>query len=185
MAQILCSALIGVGYDAYVVNGYAPQYITLQDQTMTQCPLVDALEKDSTTGKADNSSNQIGEDDESNPYKPPDNEVRDSKFLAMERERRRVEGLDSFILWSKTENAPEKPPQVDDKVKRVHAWVLVRAGPRDVQTHTFLEPSTGRAYPVSNSPYLGIEAIWNKNNFWVNVENEKLPSEVRIIDNLI
>jgi hypothetical protein len=89
-----------------------------------------------------------------------------------------MEGLDSFILWSETEGAPEEPPVVDDKIRRVHAWVLVRAGPRDVQTHTFLEPSTGRAYPVSNNPYLGIEAIWNKNNFWVNVEDDKAPSQV-------
>ena len=179
MAQILCSALIGFGYDAFVVNGYAPKYITSQDQTNTQCPLVAGLDKDTHPGKKDSTSNQVGEDVDENPYKPPDNEIRESKYLAMEREKKRLEGLDSFILWSETEGAPDVPPsQGNDPVKRVHAWVLVRAGPRDVRTHTFLEPSTGRAYPVSNSPYLGIEAIWNKNNFWVNVEHEKVPSEV-------
>jgi len=179
MAHILCSALIGFGYDAYVVNGYAPKYITLQDQTMTQCPLVATLDKDASAGKASSSANQSGDETEENPYKPPDNEVRQSKYLAMEREKKRLEGLDSFILWSETEGAPEEPPVVEDKIKRVHAWVLVRAGPRDVQVHTFLEPSTGRAYPVSNCPYFGIEAIWNKNNFWVNVENEKAPSQLQ------
>jgi hypothetical protein len=179
MAQILCSALIGFGYDAFVVHGYAPKYITAQDQTNTQCPLVVSLDKEVSVGKENSSSNQLGEDkQDENPYKPPDNEIRESKYLALQREKKRLEGLDSFILWSETESAPETPPQEDDKVKRVHAWVLVRAGPREVQVHTFLEPTTGRAYPVSNSPYTGIEAIWNKNNFWVNVENEKLPSEV-------
>ena len=30
MATLLCSLLIGSGYDAYVVHGYAPRYIALQ-----------------------------------------------------------------------------------------------------------------------------------------------------------
>ena len=180
MAQILCSALIGFGYDAFVVNGYAPKYITSQDQTMTQCPLLAKLDKDPHGGKTDVSSNQIGEDDDDNPYKPPDNEVRKSKYIALEREKRRIEGLDSFILWSKTEGPPDELSmrESEDSMKRTHAWVLVRAGPREVRAHTFLEPTTGRAYPVSNSPYIGVEAIWNKNNYWVNIENEKKPSEV-------
>lgn len=178
MSQILCSILIGFGYDAYVVHGYAPKYITTQDQTMTQCPLVASLLKEGNSAGSDRSSNQVGEDQYENPYQPPNNEIRESKYLAMEREKKRSEGLDSFVLWSKTEDAPEQPPVEEEKIQRVHAWVLVRAGPRDVQTHTFLEPSTGRAYPVSNSPYFGVEAIWNKNNFWVNIENEKKPSEI-------
>lgn len=185
MALILCSALIGFGYDAYVVNGYAPKYITLQDQTMTQCPIVASLDKESVSGKTSRSSNQVGEEKDENPYKPPDNEVRESKYLALEREKKHLESVDSFVLWNQTEGTPEEPPVVDDKIKRVHAWVLVRAGPRDVQTHTFLEPTTGRAYPVSNNPYLGVESIWNKNNFWVNVENEKTPSNVRCCENEI
>eukprot|EP00962_Isochrysis_galbana_P012214 scaffold3451_cov116-Isochrysis_galbana.AAC.6 len=32
-AQLLCSLLLGVGYDAYVVSGYAPKAVTLVDQT--------------------------------------------------------------------------------------------------------------------------------------------------------
>ena len=40
---MLCSLLIGAGFDAYVVAGYAPQAITLNDQAATQCP---ALEQD-------------------------------------------------------------------------------------------------------------------------------------------
>ena len=35
MAQVLCSLLLGVGYDAYVVSGYAPAMITRCDQTST------------------------------------------------------------------------------------------------------------------------------------------------------
>ncbi|CAE7715742.1 DRC7, partial [Symbiodinium microadriaticum] len=58
----------------------------------------------------------------------------------------------------------------------MHAWVLVRAGMRDVEEHNFLEPSTGRAFPTSNSPYLAIESLWNKSNYWVNVNIDLAPS---------
>ena len=34
-ASLLCSLLIGVGYDAYVVSGYAPLSVTMADRTMT------------------------------------------------------------------------------------------------------------------------------------------------------
>lgn len=35
MATFLCSLLRGCGYDAYVVSGYAPEWVTTQDQTNT------------------------------------------------------------------------------------------------------------------------------------------------------
>ena len=35
---MLCSLLLGVGYDAYVVSGYAPRAITTLDQSATAFP---------------------------------------------------------------------------------------------------------------------------------------------------
>jgi hypothetical protein len=177
MAVILCSLLIGNGYDAYVVNGYAPKYIALHDQTRTQCPLISKL--------AENSVNQVVESDEGpeqpspdNPYIPPNNEVRESTYLEQQREKKRLEGLDSFILWCSDTNELPNPDVNGDAVKRAHAWVLVRAGMMDVSEHTFLEPSTGRAYTTMSSPYLGIESIWNKSNYWVNVNVNTPPADV-------
>ena len=43
LAVLLCSLLIGAGYDAYVVCGYAPRHITLRDQSNTACPMVASL----------------------------------------------------------------------------------------------------------------------------------------------
>ena len=57
--------------------------------------------------------------------------------------------------------------------KRVHCWVLVRGGKRGVPEMLFVEPSTARIYPVSESPYQGIEAVWNAKNYWVNMQTEK------------
>ena len=40
--QVLCSLLLGVGYDAYVVSGYAPRAITHCDQSAANFPATDA-----------------------------------------------------------------------------------------------------------------------------------------------
>jgi len=38
--NILCSLLLGAGYDAYVVSGYATKEICLSDETREMCPLL-------------------------------------------------------------------------------------------------------------------------------------------------
>ena len=35
---VLCSLLCGAGYDAYVVTGTAPKFITLKDESLMDCP---------------------------------------------------------------------------------------------------------------------------------------------------
>jgi hypothetical protein len=40
MSIVLCSLLIGAGYDAYCVCGYATREVTLMDQTRDICPLL-------------------------------------------------------------------------------------------------------------------------------------------------
>ncbi len=46
---LLCSLLIGAGYDAYCVCGYASQDVALLNQTRKPCPL---LEEQDQVGKA-------------------------------------------------------------------------------------------------------------------------------------
>ena len=53
---------------------------------------------------------------------------------------------------------------------RVHAWVLVVAGKRDVPETFFIEPTTGHALSPLDPAYLGVEAAWNSRNFWVNMQ---------------
>ena len=40
VSTLMCSFLLGAGYDAYVVHGYAPKYVTLKDQKNMTCPLL-------------------------------------------------------------------------------------------------------------------------------------------------
>ena len=60
--------------------------------------------------------------------------------------------------------------------QRVHSWVLVLAGKRDVSASFFIDPSTGRhqltdAELVSGgAEYLGVESVWNHQNYYVNMQ---------------
>lgn len=47
MSTLLCSFLLGVGYNAYVVAGYAPRDVTLNRQVNNVCPILkrDMLEE--------------------------------------------------------------------------------------------------------------------------------------------
>jgi len=53
---------------------------------------------------------------------------------------------------------------------RIHCWVLVRAGKREMAEDIFVEASTGNTCPTDESPYLGIEAVFNHKNYWVDMQ---------------
>lgn len=191
VAMLLASFLIANGYDAYVVYGYAPKFIALRDQSQTLCPLASQLAESEVTEQDDEpidvsqqqESADMNADNKDALYVAPDNGVKESKFKADEREQIRIAGLDPFVLWREDSGVgnpitecPGSNSQADEKF--VHAWVLVRAGKREVKEHLFLEPSTGRAYSVLNSPYLGVENVWNNSNFWILLDNAAKVSEV-------
>ena len=70
-----------------------------------------------------------------------------------------------------TIDVPEPPSPVDATPgRRLHAWVLVRAGKRDVKEHVFVEPSTGAVYRVGTSPYHRLDALWNNRNYFINMQ---------------
>lgn len=203
LSALLCSFLLGSGYDAYVVNGYAPKFITLRDQSKIPCPLIQQQDSSSTASTpldsnkgntpSSKSAPSDSTDEQSQSYVPPDNSVKPSKFLADQMEKVRISTLDTFQLW-----LPEAPAQderklsetelerdgikgssVNKPIKRAHAWVLVCAGKRDVKETVFVEPSTGRVYNLTSSPYVGIEAVWNDVNYWINTDVDKNVSEVK------
>ena len=51
-----------------------------------------------------------------------------------------------------TDDDEEEEKDVSDG-KRVHAWVLVLAGKREVPESIFVEPTTARKFPLDASPY--------------------------------
>ena len=53
---------------------------------------------------------------------------------------------------------------------RVHAWVLILEGKREISESFYIEPFTGQAYPLTTRDFHGIESIWNHQNYWVNMQ---------------
>lgn len=56
---------------------------------------------------------------------------------------------------------------------RLHAWVMINKGDREMKESIFIEPTTGRLYSLDNCPYHTIQAIFNNQNFWVNLDPTK------------
>lgn len=54
---------------------------------------------------------------------------------------------------------------------RVHCWVLILSGNREVPENFFINPLTGKSLSTTNKCFLGIESIWNHQNYWVNMQD--------------
>lgn len=54
---------------------------------------------------------------------------------------------------------------------RVHCWVLVLAGKREVPESFFIDPLTARSYKTQDTHFLGIESLWNHKNYWINMQD--------------
>eukprot|EP00742_Colponemidia_sp_Colp-10_P003210 GILJ01003419.1.p1 GENE.GILJ01003419.1~~GILJ01003419.1.p1 ORF type:complete len:847 (+),score=152.98 GILJ01003419.1:62-2542(+) len=174
-AIALCSLLVGCGYDAYCVTGKAPLYITKRDQTKMECPYVN--------GDAETPSSYV-------PHQPKPS-VERSDFVIPKRANL-VSAFQTKVQLEekhKAENAAKQATvEEDDYVEfepvdplhgqRLHAWVLLRAGKREISEPMFVEPSTGVSYPIEKAPYLQIDAVWNHQNYWVNVQNNKKVSDL-------
>eukprot|EP00795_Rhopilema_esculentum_P003398 gene3398-1756_t len=220
---LLCSLLIGNGYDAYCVSGYANRETTLMDQTREVCPMVEKHDK-----KLETESQK-----ELRKYtvKPPKDlqSKFELKMIAKEKaaeeanekqrlqeERAKIEGQGkSFVIKESARNRGmerledetgynadnknglneiddvlkndvfhlmtptltitrverEKPPVDKLHGLRVHSWVLVLSGKREVPESFFIESLTGCPKALDDSSYLGIESVWNHTNLWINMQD--------------
>lgn len=187
MAHLLCSLLVGAGYDAYCVYGTAERTVCEMDRREETCPL---LAKDETEGETTSvgPETNVSESSES-PYNIAKRFDFHSKFqLALERKRRRRrERADREREELMREDEPAKT--VDPlRGKRVHCWVLVkssliRALDDDDVNAVFVEPTTGRVYPcTSPSPYLGVRSVWNARNCWISVQSDDAMRDASFFD---
>jgi len=179
IAMVLCSFLLGAGFDAYVVYGNSPKFVTMRDQRATECPLIGQATTVGAGAAAQQRHGHVAHASEENdekvievaPYKVLDNSVKNSVFVAEQAELKRTSGNDAFQLWISNADEKSRAPATDnDGIRRCHAFVLVRAGKREVREHVFLEPATGRPYSSTTVPLSNIAAAWNHNNYWVNLQ---------------
>jgi len=174
---LLASYLIGAGYDAYVVSGYAPKWVCLRDQSRTECPVLMVEELANSLAKELLIAGAPVDDNEDR-YKVKDRGIPKSKFLKQQGEKAELEKA-RRAAEDEVDDEDEEEEEDPLEGERVHAWVLVRAGKREVKESFFIEPSTGRVYPVATSPYLGVESVWNNKNYWANMqEPEEGPMQI-------
>ncbi|NXI53986.1 DRC7 protein, partial [Chloroceryle aenea] len=160
---LLCSLLIGAGYDAYCVHGYATREMCTLDETLELCPL---LRKPQEVPK---------EEMKKKPSKyrvkpPPDLQ---STFELQQKAKK----AESEAAHKNKEREEEKVMEVE-KLRpdplyglRVHAWVLVLSGKREVPENFFINPFTGNSHSTTDERFLGIESVWNHRNYWVNMQD--------------
>ncbi|XP_046848993.1 dynein regulatory complex subunit 7-like isoform X2 [Xenia sp. Carnegie-2017] len=165
MSIVLCSLLIGAGYDAYCVCGYATREITLMDQTRDACPLLKLEKKEAPKEKKKEPGKYT--------VKPPKDLV--SKFEAKiaAKIKEEEDALQKKLMNEEAAKIAEleKPPPDKLRGLRFHCWVLVLSGKREIPESFFIESTTGESYPLNFSGYLGVESVWNNLNCWVNMQD--------------
>ncbi|NXH56034.1 DRC7 protein, partial [Rhabdornis inornatus] len=159
-AVLLCSLLIGAGYDAYCVHGYATLEMCSLDQTQELCPLL-------------RKPPEVPEEEDPNKYRikyPLDPQ---SKFELQQKAKKEEETESAQEEEREEEVVTEMGMRRRDRLHglRVHAWVLVLPGKRKVPETFFINPFTGNHHSTTDECFLGIESIWNHRNYWVNMQD--------------
>ncbi|NXJ95996.1 DRC7 protein, partial [Corythaixoides concolor] len=158
---LLCSLLIGVWYDAYCVHGYATREICTLDETLELCPL---LRKPQEVPKE--------EIKKSNKYRVKPRPVLQSKFELQQEAKKAAETEAAQKSKEREEEKELEKPKRDPLYGlRVHAWVLVLPGKREVAEAFFINPFTGNRHSTADERFLGIESVWNHRNYWVNMQD--------------
>lgn len=162
LAIAVCSILVGVGYDAYCVSGFAPRFITTRNEARSVCA---QLEWDDEERKEEAEQ----EDDDRmviQRRQPNRSEYQEAKKAAEALDKARIQEEE---MKSDSEDDPSSDEDEYEN-RRIHCWILVRKGPREVEKDRYIEPTTGRVYDVNRCPYFKIDLIWNHRNLWVNMQ---------------
>jgi len=159
----MCSLLLGVGYDAYCVSGFAPRFITSRNEARSACPQLDwDHEEEKKEAEPEDEEKFVI------PKKPP---LRSEYIEACKQaDAEATVRMQEEEMKSDSEDDPSSDEDVEYENRRIHCWVLVRKGSREVGEDMYIECTTGRIYKVNRCPYLKIDLIWNHRNQWVNMQ---------------
>ena len=109
--------------------------------------------------------------------KPPHMSVWDDEVTNVQQAEARMAQLKAITI-DDDEPDYEKPDPYGKS--RLHAWVLIQKGDREMSETIFIEPTTGRKYQLDNSPYHSIEAVFNHQNFWINLDPKREIDEMNM-----
>lgn len=180
--------MLGAGYDAYVVIGTAPKFITTRDESLMECPFsLEINDKEDEDDPMDDPDEHLMKQDEKNQlepiedfqvYQPPDpKSTFDAEVVAKKKEAERIAHIKATVI-----DDDEPDFEKDDPMgrNRKHAWVFINKAKREISEPFFVEPSTGRKYSVEDAPYFSIEAIFNHKNYWINMDPSRGLDEINL-----
>ena len=178
----MASLLIGAGYSAYCVSGYAKKNIIHNDQTQRTFPFEiepeeEPVKEEKKVFKESKYKLKTRPNLTSNFVK----ENYDIKEEIEQVEKQVSEEIDSEKRESEELKDEDSPKKIVKSLKFVHCWVVVLPGRRDVKSPFFIEPSSGDVIEVSDADAVGyqeIESVWNHENYWCHMFPEKKSSEV-------
>lgn len=165
MSGLLASLLLGAGYDAFVVSGYATREICLADKTRLDTDVVKhnpALEEiDSAWDKQFPEVNRKKTRYVVRPVKDLTSKF-DQKMKNKEvrkgEEKIEAERDGDF----KKQMLAERPTEDELYGVRIHSWVLVRPGRREVPKAFFIDPFSGASFGQDCDELLGVESIYRR-----------------------
>lgn len=186
MATLLCSVLVGFGFPAMVVSGYATREVTKNDQRRVKCPYV-----------PEELVEVVLEEEPDIKYRLKEPPFLSSRFL-MQVEQAEVDARNEILAEIEQQKQLEleefeRPPPDPEHGFRTHAWiVMIMDAPwcykeefkRKEQDDDdelpepfafFIEPSTGFRHELTDPCYQGIESIWNHQNYYVNRQYPATP----------
>lgn len=151
-AIVLCSLLLGTGYDAYVVYGTAPKQITKRDEALMNCPFSldfnDQEEFENHHYDADEEQMVEKMEAKDDPLpgfsvevKEPLKSVFDEEKKEDEIEAERIQKMKEVTI---DDDEPDFEPSDPYGKSRLHAWVLIMKGAKEMPETIFIEPTTGR-----------------------------------------
>ncbi|XP_069595703.1 dynein regulatory complex subunit 7 [Ranitomeya imitator] len=162
---LLCSLLLGAGYDAYCVSGYATRKMCLMDEREEAWPLLKTPQE--SCGSSPLKSPQKYS------VRPPRQLL--SKYELQQKVKKEAKKQAANQRQQEEEDrrlAEAENPGPDPLYGcRVHCWVLVLASKREVPDNFFIDALTGRAFQTKDPHFLDIESLWNHENYWVNMQD--------------
>ena len=168
---VLCSLLIGAGYNAYVVYGKAPRFITTKDESDLACPDFPDEVKVIETNI----------DEYSDVIKPEITKYKEKIVSGFDLEEEKEMEEKMKADWIKENVIDDDEPELKRfdpwKGKRLHCWILIKKNKR-LENNIYIEPATGRLYSVEDPPFESIDAVFNNVNFWINLHADKPIKEI-------
>jgi len=184
MSIVLASLLIGCGYDAYCVYGTAPRNITTKDEALMECPFPIEMADTEEDPEVDHDEEQMREKKQSLITPIEDFQVtkKGPHLSEFDEELRQKREFEDYDAWMKANTIDDDAPdfEKDDEFgqSRLHCWVLLQKGSREVSETFFIEPTTGRKYAIQDAPYFSVECIFNHKNFWINLDPNLQVNEI-------